>query len=317
MRTESQTRWEKGVDPELAGPAATYASQLLVELAGARWTRRDGRARRAAPRRRRSRSGPARPTEVLGLEFAESRAARATRAARLRRRRRLDRSRSRRWRARDVRREIDVVEEVARFRLEDVPLTLPTRQAMFGRLTHVQRLRRQVEDVLVGAGFFEAYTYSLQPERSRPGGDRAAGAAQLAAARSCARRSPSGLRRRRAAQRRPGQHRRPRCSRSRTSTCPRAGTAVPRRALAAGRHRRRATSSDAKGAVEARLRRAAHRAALRARAAAARARPSVRPSRRAGSRSTAARRSTASGARSSSTSPSCSSRCPSGSSTAT
>ena len=25
MRTESQTRWEKGVDPELAGPAATYA----------------------------------------------------------------------------------------------------------------------------------------------------------------------------------------------------------------------------------------------------------------------------------------------------
>src|SRR3954466_7597785 len=38
MRTESQTRWEKGVDPEAAGPAARYATQLLVELAGARWT---------------------------------------------------------------------------------------------------------------------------------------------------------------------------------------------------------------------------------------------------------------------------------------
>src|SRR3954467_5881677 len=38
MRTESQTRWEKGVDPELAGPAATYASELLAELSGARWT---------------------------------------------------------------------------------------------------------------------------------------------------------------------------------------------------------------------------------------------------------------------------------------
>ena len=47
-----------------------------------------------------------------------------------------------RWRARDVRREIDLVEEVARFRLEDVPPTLPERTAMFGRLSHEQRLRR-------------------------------------------------------------------------------------------------------------------------------------------------------------------------------
>ena len=72
------------------------------------------------------------------------------------------------WRARDVRRDIDVVEEVARFRLEDVPATLPVRQAMFGRLNHFQRLRRQVEDVLVGAGLHEAYTYSLQPEDPDP-----------------------------------------------------------------------------------------------------------------------------------------------------
>jgi phenylalanyl-tRNA synthetase beta chain len=72
------------------------------------------------------------------------------------------------WRARDVRREIDVVEEVARFRLEDVPATLPVRQKLFGRLTRFQRLRRQVEDVLVGAGFCEAYTYSLQPDDPDP-----------------------------------------------------------------------------------------------------------------------------------------------------
>ena len=54
------------------------------------------------------------------------------------------------WRARDVTREIDVVEEVARFRLDDVPFTLPARRAMFGALTPLQRLRRRVEDVLVG-----------------------------------------------------------------------------------------------------------------------------------------------------------------------
>jgi phenylalanyl-tRNA synthetase beta chain len=37
LRTESSTRWEKGVDPHAAAWAATYASQLLAELAGARW----------------------------------------------------------------------------------------------------------------------------------------------------------------------------------------------------------------------------------------------------------------------------------------
>ena len=38
LRTEGSNRWEKGVDPYLAGPAAVLATQLLVELAGARWT---------------------------------------------------------------------------------------------------------------------------------------------------------------------------------------------------------------------------------------------------------------------------------------
>ena len=39
------------------------------------------------------------------------------------------------WRARDVTREVDVVEEVARERLDDVPFTLPPRREMFGALT--------------------------------------------------------------------------------------------------------------------------------------------------------------------------------------
>ena len=67
------------------------------------------------------------------------------------------------WRARDVTREIDLVEEVARFRLEDVPATLPLAPREGGRLTRDQRLRRRVEDVLVGAGFAEAYTWTLVP----------------------------------------------------------------------------------------------------------------------------------------------------------
>jgi phenylalanyl-tRNA synthetase beta chain len=72
------------------------------------------------------------------------------------------------WRARDVTREIDLVEEIARFRLDDVPFTLPVRRAMFGRLTQDQRLRRLVEDVMAGCGFSEAYTWSLVARDPHP-----------------------------------------------------------------------------------------------------------------------------------------------------
>jgi phenylalanyl-tRNA synthetase beta chain len=68
------------------------------------------------------------------------------------------------WRARDITREVDVVEEVARERLEEVPFTLPTRSEMFGAFTPLQRLRRRVEDALSGLGLAETYTPTLRAE---------------------------------------------------------------------------------------------------------------------------------------------------------
>jgi phenylalanyl-tRNA synthetase beta chain len=65
------------------------------------------------------------------------------------------------WRARDVAREVDIIEEVARPLLDRIPYTMPLRRHVQGRLTTEQRLRRVVEDVLVGAGLSEAYTWSL------------------------------------------------------------------------------------------------------------------------------------------------------------
>jgi phenylalanyl-tRNA synthetase beta chain len=167
MRTEGQTRWEKGVDPELAGPAATYASQLLVELAGARFTG-EKEVRGEIPSPPVIAFRPGYTNDVLGLEVPEEE--QRDRLGRLGFRVDQDWTvHTPTWRQRDVRRDIDVVEEVARFRLEHVPATLPVRQEMFGRLKHEQRLRRQVEDVLVGAGLYEAYTYSLQATDPDPG----------------------------------------------------------------------------------------------------------------------------------------------------
>jgi phenylalanyl-tRNA synthetase beta chain len=161
LRTEGSNRWEKGVDPHLAAPAADLATQLLIELAGAEWAGHidvnDGLPARPVvgyrPQRADAVIGIETPPDEqyallgrLGFEPQDGNVVVPT------------------WRARDVVREIEVVEEIARFRLEDVPSTLPARRAMFGTLTREQQLRRRVEDVLVGLGFSETYTPSLRAD---------------------------------------------------------------------------------------------------------------------------------------------------------
>ena len=74
------------------------------------------------------------------------------------------------WRSRDVTREVDLIEEIARVRMDDVPFTLPARRAMFGSLTPLQRLWRRVEDVLAALGLAEIYTPSLVPAAAEPDG---------------------------------------------------------------------------------------------------------------------------------------------------
>jgi phenylalanyl-tRNA synthetase beta chain len=161
LRTEGSNRWEKGVDPYLAEHAARLATQLLVELAGGRWVGvADVHAQ--LPERPRVALRPARVDALIGMAVPEARQAEIL--ARLGFERQNGTVVVPTWRARDVTREVDLVEEVARFELDAVPFTLPVRRALFGRLSHEQRVRRLVEDVLVGCGLDEAYTPSLVAE---------------------------------------------------------------------------------------------------------------------------------------------------------
>jgi phenylalanyl-tRNA synthetase beta chain len=161
LRTDGSNRWEKGVDPYLAEHAARLATELIVELTQARWTG-DADVRGDLPGRPVVRLRPKRTSQLAGLEIAEDE-----------QRERLTRLgfdvagdwdvTVPTWRARDVTREADLMEEVVRFRLDDVPHTLPARRESFGRLKPLQRLRRTVEDVLVGCGLTEVYMTSLLP----------------------------------------------------------------------------------------------------------------------------------------------------------
>jgi phenylalanyl-tRNA synthetase beta chain len=163
LRSDASNRWEKGVDPYVAEQASIFATELLVELTGGRFTGH-GDVHGELPERPVTRLRPKRAEALIGLAIpsAEQRSI-------------LERLGCEvtddwtvtvpTWRARDVTREIDLVEEVARVNgLEKLPATLPARRELFGRLTRPQRLRRLVEDVMAGCGFSEAYTWSLARE---------------------------------------------------------------------------------------------------------------------------------------------------------
>ncbi|MDX6402352.1 MAG: phenylalanyl-tRNA synthetase beta chain, partial [Gaiellaceae bacterium] len=143
--------------------AAKLATQLIVDLSGANWVGHTD-VHAGLPEPPVVRFGPERTDMVMGIQTPPE-----EQHAILRR---LgfgidgENVAVPTWRARDVIREIDVVEEVARFRLDDVPARLPRRQAMFGRLSKLQRIRRRLEDTLVGFGYSEAYTWSLLPSGS-------------------------------------------------------------------------------------------------------------------------------------------------------
>lgn len=166
LRTEGSNRWEKGVDPHLAEFAAVLASRLLVDLAGAELTG-SADVHTALPARPVVRLRPERTDRVVGIHVA------AEEQREILVRLGFDVSEEwdvtvPTWRAGDVEREIDVVEEVARIVLDRVPRTMPYRRSVTGHLTKDQRLRRLVEDVLVGAGFSEAYTWSLVADDPHP-----------------------------------------------------------------------------------------------------------------------------------------------------
>ena len=163
IRTEGSRRWEKGVDPHLVPQAAALATQLIVSLAGGAEPRR-AEVTGNLPERPVVRLRPDRTDRVVGLKIPRS----DQREILERLGFEVDEAWNvvvPTWRARDVMREIDLVEEVARIHgLEKVPFTLPLRSAMWGRLAKEQRLRRLVADALVGAGFAEAFTPSLVRE---------------------------------------------------------------------------------------------------------------------------------------------------------
>jgi phenylalanyl-tRNA synthetase beta chain len=163
LRTEGSSRWEKGLDPHLVPHALALASQLMVELCGARLVpgtidlQGDLPVPPVVPLR------PQRLERVIGLSYSDQRIAEVL--GRLGYEAADGGWRVPSWRAADTWREVDLIEEVSRIDgFWKVPTVMPPHADAVGGLVPEVRLRRRVVDVLLGSGLSEAVTTSFWDE---------------------------------------------------------------------------------------------------------------------------------------------------------
>ncbi|MBC7248582.1 MAG: phenylalanine--tRNA ligase subunit beta [Actinobacteria bacterium] len=166
ISSEASYRFERGVDPGGCRLAADRAAFLMRELAGGEVSPGavDAVARRIAPVRLRMRVE--RTARLIGISLDEEKALSILRSLELQATPaeegvlEVEVPTFRR----DLEREIDLVEEVARlYGYERIPSTMPRSASNVGRLTFAQRMRREMARALVGAGMHEAITVSFIP----------------------------------------------------------------------------------------------------------------------------------------------------------
>ena len=165
LRSDSSTRFEKGLDPELVPKALAMASRLIVELCGGRLVpgEVDLYARPwehgVVHLRQEKVSGllgiviPAEESRAIleRLGFGTEPEDGGTRVT-------IPSFRA------DVEREVDLVEEVARvFGLDLIPPTLPSGMRVMGGLSDYQAKERDIIRAIAGHGLNEVVTYSFIP----------------------------------------------------------------------------------------------------------------------------------------------------------
>ena len=164
LRSEASGRFEKGLSPQLPLEAQEVASALMVELTGAQLVSKTidvaGDIADPAP----IELSAAHVESLLGspipldrcaeilerLGFVVEKAGDSLAAT------------PPHFRAADVTRAVDLIEEIARIEgVDNIPATLPAAPSAIGRLSRAQRMRRGFEDLLAGNGYSEAMTWSF------------------------------------------------------------------------------------------------------------------------------------------------------------
>ncbi|HUE61119.1 MAG TPA: phenylalanine--tRNA ligase subunit beta [Acidimicrobiales bacterium] len=193
LHSEARVRFERGVDPQIAFHAVDRFVALLSAIPGGSGVRRgptvDVVDHRSLPRQRTVTVRTERTNQILGTELTAQDIARLTEPigfeVSVKEKGAVDAAPDPAvldvvvpsWRL-DTEREIDVIEEVARmWGYSKIRRTVPAgTSGHAGGLTSYQKQRRRVRDILVGAGYDEAWTTTfLAPgDLERAGRDPAA-----------------------------------------------------------------------------------------------------------------------------------------------
>jgi phenylalanyl-tRNA synthetase beta chain len=171
LRSEASTRYEKQLAPEQAFDALVLATQLMIDVCGARVAPGTIDVGGPGPELKTIRLRSAKITSLLGVEVPVRRCAEILTALEfgvVETADGLDVTVPA-FRRTDVTREADLIEEVSRLgALESLPATLPSRHGASGRLTSRQRLRRAASDALAAQGLHEIVGWSFEgPDRAR------------------------------------------------------------------------------------------------------------------------------------------------------
>jgi phenylalanyl-tRNA synthetase beta chain len=164
LRSEASGRFEKQLQPEQAMEGQIVATQLMLELTGARLVPGTVDVGGEGPPPRTIRLRDARITSLLGAEIPRPRCVEILHALEFETADAADGLDVTvpPFRRGDVTREADLVEEVARMDgLEKLPATLPSRHGAHGQLTPRQKLRRRAADLLCAQGLHEVVGWSF------------------------------------------------------------------------------------------------------------------------------------------------------------
>ncbi|AGY59384.1 phenylalanine--tRNA ligase subunit beta [Gloeobacter kilaueensis] len=168
LRSEASARYERGVDSFALEHALGRALQLLIDFAGARVSAQaivDGRERQGRTLVLR----PERLARLLGEEIPAAQIAQVLKDLGFDVQANPEHLRVSvpSHRLRDIEREVDLIEEVARIvGYERFAPTLPP-PADGGYLPFEDQLERQIRAICQGAGLTEVVTYSLAPDRDQ------------------------------------------------------------------------------------------------------------------------------------------------------
>ncbi|HJS97188.1 MAG TPA: phenylalanine--tRNA ligase subunit beta [Solirubrobacteraceae bacterium] len=164
LRSEASGRFEKQLQPEQAMEAQIVATQLMLELTGARLVPGTVDVGGEGPLAKTIRLREARIESLLGAPISRPRCVEILHALEFQTADAPDGLDVTvpPFRRGDVAREADLVEEVARMDgLEKLPATLPSRHGAHGELTPRQKLRRRAADLLAAQGLHEVVGWSF------------------------------------------------------------------------------------------------------------------------------------------------------------